>query len=113
MHEPHWHPNASEWHCLVRGQAKVSLFAADKRMSVAELGPGDCAYIPRGCGHTIHNIGKDELEIVGALDSNAYQESSVSDWLAKAPRHLLANNFGMPESDVARFSGRRRFAAAL
>ena len=33
MHEPHWHPNASEWHCLVRGQAKVSLFAADKRMT--------------------------------------------------------------------------------
>lgn len=113
MHEPHWHPNASEWHCVVQGRAKVSLFAADKRMSVAELGPGDCAYIPRGCGHTIHNIGKDECEIVGALDSNVYQENSVSDWLAKAPRHLLANNFGMPENEVARFSGKRRFAAAL
>jgi oxalate decarboxylase len=31
----------------------------------------------------------------------------LSDWLAKAPRHLLANNFGIAEKDVANFSSKR------
>jgi oxalate decarboxylase len=107
MHEPHWHPNASEWHYVLKGRTRVTLFAFDKRVAVAELSPGECAYIPRNCGHSIQNIGSEDAEIVGVLDSGAYHESSLSDWLAKAPRHLLANNFGMPEKAVANF-GRKR-----
>ena len=38
-------------------------------------------------------------------------ESSLSDWLAKAPRHLLANNFGIPEKAVASF-GKKRMVIA-
>jgi oxalate decarboxylase len=45
------------------------------------------------------------------LDNGAYRESSLSDWLAKAPRHLLANNFGLPEKAVANF-GRKRMVIA-
>ena len=100
-HEPHWHPNANEWHYVVKGHTRVTLFAPDKRMAVAELSPGDCAYIPRGCGHSVQNIGMEESEIVGVLDSGTYQEASLSDWVARAPRHLLANNFGLPEQAFA------------
>jgi oxalate decarboxylase len=101
MHEPHWHTNANEWHYVLKGGARVTLFAADKRMAVSELSPGDCAYIPANCGHSIQNIGSEDTEIVGVLDSGTYHESSLSDWLSKAPRHVLANNFGLPESAVA------------
>jgi oxalate decarboxylase len=83
MHAPHWHPNANEWHYVARGRTRVTLFASDKRMSMAELSPGDCAYIPRGCGHSVQNIGADECEIVGVLDASMYSESSLSDWVAK------------------------------
>ena len=107
MHEPHWHADASEWHYVLKGRTRVTLFAFDKRVSVAELSPGECAYIPRGCGHSIQNIGTEDAEIVGVLDSGAYHESSLSDWLAKAPRHLLANNFGVSEKAVVNF-GRKR-----
>jgi len=107
MHEPHWHADASEWHYVLKGRTRVTLFAADKRVAVAELSPGECAYIPRNCGHSIQNIGQEDAEIVGVLDSAAYHESSLSDWLTKAPRHLLANNFGIAEKDVANF-GRKR-----
>jgi oxalate decarboxylase len=75
--------------------------ALDKRMAAAELSPGYCAYIPRGCGHMVQNVGKEDCEIVGALDSGVYQEVSLSDWIAKAPRHLLANNLGLPEGAFA------------
>ncbi len=107
MHEPHWHADANEWHYVLKGRTRVTLFAPDKHVAVAELSPGDCAYIPRNCGHSIQNIGADDAEIVGVLDSGTYRESSLSEWLAKAPRHLLANNFGIPEKDVANF-GRKR-----
>lgn len=49
-------------------------------------------------------IGTEDAEIVGVLDNSTYHESALSDWLAKAPRHLLANNFGVPEKAVANFS---------
>src|SRR6266481_5184212 len=107
MHEPHWHADASEWHYVLKGRTRVTLFAADKRVAVAELSPGECAYIPRGCGHSIQNVGPEDAEIVGVLDSGTYHESSLSEWLAKAPRHLLANNFGVPEKDVANFNRKR------
>ena len=96
-HAPHWHPNANEWHYVAKGRTKVTLFASDKRLAVAELSAGDCAYIPRGCGHSLQNIGTEDCEIVGVLDNGVYSEALLSDWIAKVPRQLLANNLGLPE----------------
>lgn len=111
MHEPHWHTDANEWHYVLKGRTRVTLFAFDKRVAVAELSAGECAYIPANCGHSIQNVGKEDVEVIGVLDSGAYHESSLGDWLAKAPRHLLANNFGLPEAAVANF-GRKRMVIA-
>jgi oxalate decarboxylase len=112
MHEPHWHPNANEWHYVAKGRARVTLFALDKRLAAAELAVGDCAYIPRGCGHTVQNIATEECEVVGALDSGSYQEASLSDWMAKAPRHLLANNLGLPDAEFANVPKRKSVIVA-
>ncbi|KRQ01188.1 cupin domain-containing protein [Bradyrhizobium sp. DASA03076] len=112
MHEPHWHADANEWHYVLKGRTRVTLFAFDKRVAVAELSAGDCAYIPSNCGHSIQNIGTEEAEVVGALDSGAYRESSLTDWVSQAPRHLLANNFGVPEAAVASFGRKRTVIAA-
>jgi oxalate decarboxylase len=97
MHEPHWHPNANEWHYVAKGKVRVALFAMDKRQATADMSPGECAYIPRNCGHAIQNIGTEECELVGVLDSNRYEEATLSDWIKRAPRHVLANNLGLPE----------------
>jgi oxalate decarboxylase len=112
IHEPHWHADANEWHYVLKGRTRVILFAPDKRVAVAELAAGDCAYIPRNCGHSVQNVGPEDAEIVGVLDNGTYQESYLSDWLAKAPRHLLANNFGIPEQSVANFSKKRMVISA-
>jgi oxalate decarboxylase len=103
MHKPHWHPNASEWHYVAKGRVQVMLFATDKRMAVAEISTGDSAYVPRGCGHLIRNTGTEECEIVGMLDSGAYQESTLVDWMAKAPGHVIANNLGFSDAALAPF----------
>jgi oxalate decarboxylase len=82
-------------------------------MAVAELSPGDCAYIPRGCGHSVQSIGADECEIVGVLDSSRYSESSLSDWIAKAPRHVLANNLGVPAEMLSAAANKSVIVAAI
>ena len=55
----------------------------------------------------MQNIGKEECEIVGALDNPVYSEALLSDWLAKVPRQLLANNLGLP-GDVFANAGKKR-----
>ena len=112
MHAPHWHPEANEWQYVLKGQVRFRLFGPDKRMAAAELSPGQCAYIPRNCGHSVENTGSDAAEIIGVLDSGSYQESALSDWLASAPRHLLANNFGVPEDSVISFVKEKSLVAA-
>jgi oxalate decarboxylase len=103
MHEPHWHAEANEWHYVLKGRTRVTLFGPDKRVATAELSAGECAYVPRNCGHSIENIGAEDAEIVGVLDSGIYHETSLADWLTKTPRHLLANNLGVPEKAIANF----------
>jgi oxalate decarboxylase len=99
----HWHPNANEWHYVAEGHTRVSLFGPDKRLAVAELGPGDCAYIPRACAHIIQNIGDKPCEIVGVLDSGEYQSASLFDWVRKVPSHFVAANFGVPIGGLPTF----------
>jgi oxalate decarboxylase len=103
MHKPHWHPNANEWHYVAKGRIQMTLFAADKRLAVAELSAGEAAYVPRGSGHLIQNIGDGECEIVGMLDNGTYEESTLVDWMAKAPGHVIANNLGFSEAALAPF----------
>lgn len=111
LHKPHWHAHASELHYVVKGRVRMTLFGTDKRMAVSEVGPGECAYVPQGCGHTVQNIGTEPAEIVGVLNSGVYGESSLSDWLAGAPRHLLANNFGLPEASITPMGDRKSIIA--
>ena len=103
MQELHWHPNANEWFYVAKGQVRATLFGADKRMAVAELGMGDCGYFPQGWGHSIEALGTEPCEIIAALDSGVFQDSSLSEWIAKVPRHVLGNNFGTTDTVLALF----------
>nr|WP_244474341.1 cupin domain-containing protein [Methylobacterium sp. Leaf87] len=103
VHAPHWHTRANEWHHVVRGRTRVTLFGQDKHMAVAELGPGDCAYLPRSCGHSVESIGTETAEIVGVHDSGVTDETLLATWLARVPRGMLAANRGVDEQMVTGF----------
>lgn len=109
----HWHPNANEWHYVVKGRTRVSLFGPDKRLAVAEMGPGDCAYIPRACAHVVQNIGSEACEIVGVLDNGEYQSALLFDWMTKAPPHFLANNFGVGAESLPVFKAANQLLAMI
>ncbi|MFC0407270.1 cupin domain-containing protein [Roseomonas elaeocarpi] len=112
MHVLHWHPDANEWLYVAKGRIRASLYMPDKHLGDADLVAGDCAYIPANCVHAIHNIGDADCEIVGVLDSGSYQESTMADWLAKAPRHLLANNLHLTDEAFRRLASSNRLVIA-
>lgn len=103
MQQLHWHTNANEWHYVVQGKVAFTLFGPDKHLAVAELGPGDCAYIPSNAGHSVKNIGETASEVISVLDTPRYEEAGLSDWLRSAPVHLLANNLAMDPFNVPGF----------
>ena len=100
---PHWHTEADEWHYIAQGRAHITLFGPDKHLAVAELGPGDCAYIPASSGHILRNAGETVLEIVSVLNAASYETASISDWLRQAPAHLLTNNLGVDRRLLPQF----------
>jgi len=107
MQELHWHPNANEWFYVSKGHVRATLFGADKRMAVAEMGPGDCGYFPQGWGHSFEALGSEPVEIISTLDNGVFQESSLSEWIAKVPRHVLSNNLNLADATVAQFPKRK------
>lgn len=112
MQEPHWHPNANEWFYVSKGRVRATLFTADKHMAVAEVGVGDCGYFPLGWGHSLEAIGGEGCEIITILDSGHFQDISLSEWIAKVPRHMLTNNLHTDEAVLARFPRQKVVIAA-
>ena len=95
MQELHWHPDANEMHYIVSGRARVTMFGPDKHLAMAELEAGDCAYIPRNAAHMIQTSGPETAEILAVHDAGVLSAAALSDWMAQAPPHLLANNLGL------------------
>ncbi|WP_323836426.1 cupin domain-containing protein [Photorhabdus africana] len=99
IRELHWHPNANEWQYYISGKGRMTVFSSHGHAQTAKYGPTDVGYVPLGFGHYIENIGNDDLQVLIVLDNGIYQDISLSDWLAKAPSYLLADNFNNNPSD--------------
>ena len=100
LRELHWHPNADEWQYYISGRSEIGIFGANGKYRQDEFGPGDVAFINRGFGHYIRQIGNEPTQILVAFNSPDYQEISISSWLASNPRRLLADNLGLDLSVI-------------
>jgi oxalate decarboxylase len=100
LRELHWHPNADEWQYYIKGRSEIGIFGANGKYRQDEFGPGNVAFINRGFGHYIKQIGNEATQILVAFNSPDYQEISISSWLASNPSRLLADNFGLDMGDV-------------
>ena len=100
LRELHWHPNADEWQYYVRGRARVRVFGSHGRTRTEEFGPGHVAFIQKGYGHYVEQIGNEPTEILILFNSGEYQEISLTNWLGGNPASLLEDNFGISRSMV-------------
>jgi oxalate decarboxylase len=102
LREMHWHPNADEWQYYISGRARVGIFGAHGRALTDEFEPGQIAFIQRGFGHYIEQLGSEPTRILILFNSPVYQEISISSFLASNPASLIADNFKLPPGEVAK-----------
>ncbi|MEX2115186.1 MAG: cupin domain-containing protein [Pirellulales bacterium] len=106
MRELHWHANAAEWAYVESGHCRITIYGPDGAKDVADFGPGDVWYFPRGHGHSIQGLGPGDCHFVLIFDNGYFSEFatfSFSDWLAHTPKEVLAKNLHVPESTFDTF----------
>jgi oxalate decarboxylase len=106
LRELHWHANAAEWAYVIKGQCRVSTIDPEGHSQIADFSSGDVWYFPRGFGHSIQGIGRDECLFLLVFDNGYFSEFgtfSISDWIGHTPAEVLAKNFGVPPETFANF----------
>jgi oxalate decarboxylase len=96
LREPHWHPDADEWHYVLKGKVNVTMFSPPGRSRVETLEVGDVGYIPQSFGHAIENVGDERCRLLVAFNSGYVKSIGLSQWFAGNPVDVLATNLGQP-----------------
>ncbi len=114
LRELHWHANAAEWAYVIKGQCRVTTIDPLGHSEIADFGVGDVWYFPRGHGHSIQGIGREDCLFVLVFDNGYFSEFgtfSISDWLGHTPPEVLAKTFGVPAQTFADFPKREVYIA--
>lgn len=115
LRELHWHANAAEWAYVIEGRCRVTTIDPLGRAEVADFGPGDVWYFPRGHGHSIQGIGPGVCTFVLVFDNGYFSEFgtfSITDWLGHTPAEVLAKNLGVPQATFANFPKQEVYIAS-
>ncbi|HEX3347995.1 MAG TPA: cupin domain-containing protein, partial [Acetobacteraceae bacterium] len=98
IRELHWH-QAAEWAFMSYGNCRITVLDPSGRPYVADVKEGDLWYFPAGYPHSLQGLGPDGCEFILAFDDGKQSEFStllVTDWIARTPPDILAENFGVP-----------------
>ncbi|MEC0128135.1 oxalate decarboxylase family bicupin [Paenibacillus pabuli] len=99
VRELHWHQQ-SEWAYMIWGTARITSVDPSGRNFIADVGPGDLWFFPKGLPHSIQGL-DDGCEFLLVFDDGSFSDLntlSISDWFAHTPKEVLSVNFGLPES---------------
>jgi oxalate decarboxylase len=103
VRELHFHKEA-EWAYILKGRARITAVDRGRKTFLDDVGEGDLWFFATGVPHSIQGLGDDGCEFLLVFDSGTFDENEtilLTDWLAHTPRHILAKNFGVPESAFA------------
>ncbi len=103
LREMHWHPNADEWQYWIKGKGRMTVFNTGPHAMTMDFNPGDVGYVKRSNGHVIKNVGDSDLQFLEVFKSDSFADISLSDWLARTPRSLVAQHLNIDEATIAQF----------
>jgi oxalate decarboxylase len=106
MRELHWHATAAEWAFVNKGRVRTTVVSPGGYSETNDFETGDIWYFPRGYGHMLECLGDEPCHFILIFDNGYFSEFgtfSISDWMAQAPKELLAKNFGLSASTFASF----------
>ena len=82
----------------------------DGELDVANYGPGDLWFFPKGHAHAISTLGDTPCHALLTFDDGFFSERGtfgISDWVSRVDAATLALNFGVPTASCRRFSAGR------
>ncbi|HTS29149.1 MAG TPA: cupin domain-containing protein [Bryobacteraceae bacterium] len=106
MRELHWHSLAAEWAYMLEGTCRGTVITPNGQAEMADFGPGDTWYFPRGHGHALQATSPNGCHFLLGFDNGHFSEFgtfSITDWIATAPPSVVARTLGIPVSAVAQF----------
>src|SRR5262247_4870743 len=104
IREMHWH-NSAEWAYILAGYCQVTVVDPEGETEVANYGPGDLWYFPKGHSHAIQTLGAEPCHAILAFDDGLYAEHGtfgLSDWMSRLDPAMLTRLLGMPKDAVAK-----------
>ena len=93
----HWH-NSAEWAYVIDGHCQITVVDPEGAAEIANLGPGDLWYFPKGHGHAIQTLGAAPCHAILAFDDGLYSEHGtfgISDWMSRYDTEALSQAFGV------------------
>ncbi|MDB6370943.1 cupin domain-containing protein [Photorhabdus bodei] len=100
VRELHWHAVAAEWAYMLEGHARITIIDPEGKSEVADFGPGDVWYFPKGHGHSIQAL-EDGAHFILTFDDGHFSEFgtfSITDWITHMPKEVLEKSVNMPAS---------------
>lgn len=88
---------------MIWGTARVTSVDQNGRNFIADVGPGDLWFFPKGLPHSIQGL-EEGCEFLLVFDDGSFSDLntlSISDWFAHTPAEILSANFGVPETAFA------------
>jgi oxalate decarboxylase len=85
---------------MLSGSARITAIDPQGRNFIDDVGEGDLWNFPAGIPHSIQGL-ETGCEFLLVFDDGNFSENEtflITDWFAHTPRHVLAKNFGVPES---------------
>lgn len=92
LREMHWHPNADEWNFIIRGRARITIFASEGTARTFDYVPGDVGIIPRNMGHFVENIGDEPIEMLEVFRADEFRDFSLFQWLGETPKRMVVDH---------------------
>src|ERR1700732_782096 len=74
IRELHWHALAAEWAYMLEGRCRATVIAPNGQSEIAECGPGDTWYFPRGHGHALQGLGPGQAHFLLVFDNGHFSE---------------------------------------
>ena len=111
VRELHWH-TAAEWAYMLYGSVRITCIDADGKSFVADVKEGDLWYFPTGIPHSIQGLGPDGGEFLLVFDDGNFSEYEtvlLSDWMAHTPKDVVAKNFGVGQTALAKMPEKELF----
>jgi oxalate decarboxylase len=100
LREPHWHANAHELGCCVRGRALVTVALNHAARESFLVEAGEMFFAPSGSLHAIRNAGGEEAEFILAFSHERPEDFGLRAAFGAFTPAVLGNAFGLPAASL-------------